>query len=57
MIVSLNEQIEALKKKPAADFKETSKQEDELAGDRKELSEVTKEANRLRVMQGKAPIK
>lgn len=52
-IAELEAEVASLKAQPAADLKDTSKQNDELEGKKEFVSEVTREAERLRAMRSK----
>lgn len=52
-IAELEAEVAALKEQPAADLKDTSKQNDDLEGKKEFVSEVTREAERLRAMRSK----
>lgn len=52
-IAELEAEVASLKEQPAADLKDTSKQNDDLEGKKEFVSEVTREAERLRAMRSK----
>lgn len=52
-IAELEAEVASLKAQPAADLKDTSKQNDELEGKKEFVSEVTREAERLRALRSK----